>query len=527
MLISEVIPGISRKNPVKIDGIQKRWVYQMTVPNPSEPLSVSVEENISFLKTTFGDGINLVVARLNVFSSQTPAAIVYIDTIADKELIMNHVMKPILMNNALVSINPEETLKILQTRVITATEMKQVTEKAQVLSAVLNGDSALFLENTNQVIVIGTRKVEKKPVESPENESTVLGSQESFTDDLKINCSLILKRLPVPNLKFEEFTVGTLSCTKVKLIWLEGIANQKFINEAKRRIQLIDTDIVDGLGILGTTIESHPVSIFPRYRQTERPDVVARNLTNGRFALICSNSPFALIAPISLWDNFRTMDDYQESTIVGSYLRIIRYVSFAFSILISSLYLSFVTYNQSVVPANLALDIAKGREGVPFPSALELLLLTMFITVIREAGLRMPGSVGYFVGTLAAVVIGQAIVTAGYVSASLIIVVAVSTISSFAISTTTMLYPARLLNYLFIILGGCFGIFGVSCGLTFLFWYLIVQDSFGMPYLYPLIPFDKSGFGDLLIRLPYYLMRKRMKLLAPQNRLRTGSKGIK
>jgi spore germination protein KA len=139
----------------------------------------------------------------------------------------------------------------------------------------------------------------------------------------------------------------------------------------------------------------------------------------------------------------------------------------------------------------------------------------------------MPSSVGYFVGTLAAVIIGQAVVTAGYVSASLIIVVAVSTIASFAISSTTMLYPARLLNYIFIILAGFFGIFGVVCGLTLLFWYMSKLSSFGMPYLYPLVPYDEEGVKDLIIRSRASVLKKRMKFLSPRNIVRTGEKGIK
>jgi spore germination protein KA len=498
-------------------------------PNTSEPKNIylTVEENLAYLKNIFGEGINLVESRYEILENHLPVGLVFIDTISDKELIMRHVLNPLLQSNCSIYQNADGILQYIKTRIISATEIKEITEMSQVLANIMNGDTVLFVEQANSALMIGTRKVEKRSVESPENESTVLGSQESFTDDIKINCSLIIKRLPVPNLKFEEFTVGTLSCTKIKLIWLDGIANNEVINLARSRIQGIDTDNVDGIGVLGELIEDNPLSIFPKYRQTERPDVATRNLTHGRFAIICSNSPFAFIAPIPFWDNFKTMDDYQEKPISSGYLRIVRYISFTFSILISALYLSFVTYNQAIVPPNLALNIAQGREGVPFPSVLELLLLTFFITIIREAGLRMPGSVGYFVGTLAAVVIGQAIVTAGYVSASLIIIVAVSTISSFAISTTTMLYPSRILNYIFIILAGCFGMFGVVCGLAFLLWYLSSLESFGMPYLYPLIPYDKNGISDVFFRARYSVIKTRMKFLSPHNRVRTGDKGIK
>ena len=310
-------------------------------------------------------------------------------------------------------------------------------------------------------------------------------------------------------------------------MWLEGVANPEAINEARNRIQKIDTDNVDGIGVIGELIEDNPLSLFPKYKQTERPDVVARNLTDGRFAIISANTPFAFIAPISFWDNFRSMDDYEERCWTSSYLRIIRYVAFILSISVSSLYLSLITHNQSLVPPNLALSIAAGRENVPFPSIIELLFLTFFITIIREAGLRMPGSVGFFIAALASVVIGQALVNAGYVSPSLIIVVAIGTISAFAISTTTLLYPARLINYMFIILAGCFGIVGVINGLVFLVWYLASLSSFGVPYLYPLIPFDREGVKDLFVRSRISVLRKRMKLLSPQNRVRTGDQGVK
>lgn len=495
-------------------------------PNADIPnnISTKVDDNLAYLKDFFGNGINLIQSRYEILKNQVPAALVYIDTVADKELIMNHLVKPLFECSNLSYQGTNNILLFIKSRIISATETKQVNEMSQVVEHILNGDTVLFIEQTNAAIIVGTRKVEKRPIEPPENESTILGSQESFTDDLKVNCSLILKRLPVPILKFEEFTVGTLSCTKVKLIWLEGVANTDAINEARRRIQSINIDQVDGIGVLSELIEDRPISLFPKYRQTERPDMAARALTNGRFVIISSNSPFAFIAPITLWESFKTMDDYEDRFLSSSYLRITRYIAFLLSIFISAIYLSFVTYNQQIVPQALALDIAAGREGVALPSVLEMLLLTFAITIIREAGLRMPSAVGYFVGTLSAVIIGQVIVTAGYFSAALIIVVAVCTISSFAISTTTMLYPARLLNFAFIILAGCFGMFGVICGISFLFWYLCTLESFGLPYLYPLIPYDKNGLGDVFVRSPLSTLKKRMKSLAPKNQTRSGAR---
>jgi spore germination protein KA len=390
----------------------------------------------------------------------------------------------------------------------------------QVVEGILNGDTALFIEGSSTALLIASRKIEQRGVEKPLNEGTVLASLDSYTENLDTNCGMIIKRLPTSSLRFETFNIGKLAPTKIKLAWLEGIANPTIVDEARRRINRINIDYISGIGTLAELIEDSPFSIFPKYRQTERPDVTAKALTDGHFAILCTNNPFALFAPIALWDNLKTMDDYAERTTSASYLRLARYAAFLMSILISPVYLSFVTYNQTIVPQSLAVAIAAGRAGVPFPSAVELLLMTLAITIIREAAMRIPGSVGYFVGTLAAVVIGQASVAAGYVSASMIIVVAASEISSFAISTTTIVYTSRLINYFFIVLASMFGMFGLINGIAIVFWHLASLESFGVPYLYPLVPFELEAMKDTFVR--FGILRKRFKILAPFNRLRIG-----
>lgn len=487
----------------------------------------AVDDNIAYLTSLLGEGIGLITSKYQVFDNRLEMGILYIQSISDDEVIRNHVLQPLLNYTGKMNSEPDKTLTSIQTHIISVADTQVVYDLNQVTDLVIKGYSALFFENAKSVLILGTRKVITKGVASPENEAAVLGSQESFTDDLQSNMSLLVKRLPVRSLHFEEFTVGTLSQTKVKLIWLEGVADLKTVEEAKRRIQKINFDSINGIGTLAEFIEDRPMSIFPKYRQTERADTVAKSLCDGRFVILCDNSPFAFYAPVMLWDNFKTMDDYEDRPLVGSYLRLVRYVAFLLSTLVSALYLSFVTYNQSIVPSSLALNIAAGREGVPFPTVIELLLMTLSITIIREAGLRMPSSVAYFIGTLAAVLIGQAVVTAGYISPSLIIVITVSTIASFAISTTTLLYPARLLNYFFILLAGFFGIFGVVNGLVIVFWHLITLESFGVPYLYPVLPFDKQGFKDIFVRFPFYKMKERMKRLAPKNRVRSSSQDVK
>lgn len=478
---------------------------------------LTIDENFSFLKSIFGDGIGLVVAKYAVFEDRVQIGVAYIESIIDTKLLSSQVIEPLLRETDFKFGSSKNVFKVIQAKLISVPNLKQSNKMKEVLSALLNGKTLLFSEGLENALIIGTRKVEKRAVEKPDNEVTVSAANDAFVEDLDTNCSLIIRRLPTPNLHFASFTVGQLSNTKVKLIWLEGIAKKEIIQEAKRRIENIDIDAVEGIGVLAELIQDRPISLFPKYKQTQRPDTTSRYLTEGHFAILCSNSPFALIAPVSFWDNFKTMDDYSEPPIIASYLRSIRVFAFILAILISPLYLSFVTYNHTIVPPPLAINIAMGREGVPFPSVVELLILSVSITIIREASLRISGSVGFFIGTISAVVIGQATVNAGYVSASVIIVVAISAISSFAISTTTLVFPARILNYLLILMASVFGMFGLFNGIVILLWYLLSLESFGVPYLYPLVPFDLEGMKDTIIRAPYIHLKKRLGLLAPEN----------
>ncbi|MBP2650984.1 MAG: gerAA 2 [Firmicutes bacterium] len=488
----------------------------------NQKVFATIDENFSWLHDFLGQGIGLTVGKYDILAGNAQAGIAYIESIADKQLISSYVIEPLLTKKVDSNIRLDNLLNFIQLESIYIhTTSNYIMTK--IVESLLNGDAVLFINGLQEALVIGSRKIEKRSIEKPDNEGTVLASLESFTDDLETNCSMVIKRLPITTLCFEAFTQGELSRTKLKLVWLEGIANEKVIEEVERRIKKINVDNLDGVGNLAELIEDKPLSIFPKYRQTQRPDVVAKALTEGHFAVLCNNSPFAFFAPITLWDNFKTMDDYAERVTSSSYLRLVRYVAFAIAVLVSPVYLSFVTYNHIVVPQSLAVNISTGREGVPFPSGIELVMMTLAISIIREASLRIPGSVGYFIGTLAAVVIGQAAVTAGYVSTSIIIVVAVSEISSFAISTTTLVYTTRLINYFFITLASVLGMFGLINGMIIVMWYVVSLESFGVPYLYPLIPFDLEGMKDTFVRLA--VLKKRLRLLAPFNRYRIGPEG--
>lgn len=498
-------------NPVRPSEAQNRKLF------------TTIEDNFGFLTSIFGESIGLTQIKYDILEGKAQVGISYMQNNVDKNMISSHIVKPLIECKADFLIDENNLSVLIQSKLIHVPDVKKSNKMKQVVSALLNGYAIVFLQNMSEAFLVGCRKVDFRAVEAPNNEVTVLASMDSFTEDLEVNCSMISRRLKTPDLHFEEYTIGRLSNTRVKLLWFDGISNLKVVEEIRKRLQSIDVDNIDGIGELAELIVEKPLSIFPKYRQTQRPDFVARNLTEGYTAILCSNSPFALIAPLFFVDNFKTMDDYSENSFISSFLRLVRFLAFFLSTSLSALYVSFVTYNQAIVPSTLAINIASGRDGVPLPTIIEVLLLSLIISIIREASLRLPGSVGYFIGALAAVVIGQSAVTAGYVSASVIIVVGVSAISSYAISTTTMVYPAIFTNYFMIIMAGTFGMFGLINGLTLVIWHLISIRSFGMPYMYPLIPFDKEAVKDSIIRAPRAITKKRPGILVHDNTVKTGN----
>ncbi len=498
-------------NPVRPSEAQNRKLF------------TTIEDNFGFLTSIFGESIGLTQTKYDILEGKAQVGISYMQNNVDKNMISSHIVKPLIECTADYLIDANNLSVLIQSKLIHIPDVKKCNEMKQVVSALLNGYAIVFLQDMSQAFLVGCRKVDFRAVEAPNNEVTVLASMDSFTEDLETNCSMISRRLKTPDLHYEEYTIGRLSNTRVKLLWFEGISNLKVVEEIRKRILNIDIDNVDGIGELAELIVEKPLSIFPKYRQTQRPDLVSRNLTEGYTAVLCSNSPFALIAPLFFVDNFKTMDDYSENFFISSFLRLVRVLAFFLSTSFSGLYVSFVTYNQAIVPSTLAINIATGRDGVPLPTIIEVLSLSLIISIIREASLRLPGSVGYFIGSLAAVVIGQSAVTAGYVSASVIIVIAVSAISSYAISTTTMVYPARIINYFMILMAGTFGMFGLFNGLTLVVWHLVSMRSFGMPYMYPLVPFDKEAIKDSFIRAPLAYMKKHPSILGRNNTVKTGN----
>lgn len=491
-----------------------KGIYNSKEKNGVKKIATSIDENFLYIERQLGNSIGLREGRFQAFGGSTETGIIFIESLCDKELINNQVISPLLKGTLDDNMIGDDISRIAQTLFISSINTKRIENKEELITELLVGNAAIFFEGYGTALIVKSSKVEKRAIDKPENETTIFAAKEAFVENIETNISMVIRRIPIPDIKIEGFILGGLSRTNTRLVWIQGLAKNEIVEEVRRRIKDLDADMVDSTSTLAELIQDKPASIFPTYRLTERPDVVSRALSSGHVAILCDNSPFALIVPMTFWDSFKSMDDYSQLPFASSFLRIIRIIAFVISIIISPLYLSFVTYNHTIVPPSLALNISQGREGVPFPSIIELFGMTIIIDIIREAGTRMPGMVGYFIGTLGAVIIGQAAVSAGYVSVSLIIVVAFSAIATFAISSTILVNTSRIINYLLILISGFLGIFGFFNGSFIILWRMSILESFGVPYLYPIIPVEFEGWKDTFVRLPLKKLKTKLALIA-------------
>ncbi|GAE34389.1 spore germination protein GerKA [Halalkalibacter akibai JCM 9157] len=354
----------------------------------------------------------------------------------------------------------------------------------------------------------------------PESESAIRGPREGFIENLRVNTSLIRRKIKSTDLKIISRQVGEQTKTSVDVIYIDGIADPKVLEELKTRLDRIKIDGIFETGYIEELIEDHPWSIFPQVQVTERPDSVAANLLEGRIAVLVDGTPFVMILPATFWQQFQASEDYYDRFYIAIFLRAIRLVFLGIALLLPALYVAVTTYHQEMIPTNLLLSIAASREAIPFPAVVEALIMEISFEALREAGVRLPKTIGQAVSILGALVIGSAAVEAGIVSAPMVIIVSLTGIASFTIPKFSLAISVRLLRFPLIILGSVFGMFGLVIGMVFILTHLCKLRSFGVPYFEPIGPMHFSELKDVFVRMPIWMQNKRPREFVKRNRKR-------
>lgn len=497
----------------------------MSIINHSDDL----EKKINIIKEKFKDCDDLVIREFEVGADKSyKMAIAYIDGLADKKLIGEGALNNLIVNSRMAQPNEiKENIKdLIKNKTVAITEIKEIDDIDEVVKNILIGETILFIDKVKEMILLASRGWPTRSVSEPQTETVIRGPRDGFTETLKVNTSLIRRRIRDTNLKVKSMSLGRRSQTDVAIMYVEDIVDEDVLDELKRRLDTIDIDIIQESGEVEQLIEDNWLCIFPQVQHTERPDLVVASLYEGRIAVVIDNTPFVLIVPVTLNTFLQSPDDYYEKWMITSLVRIVRFVATGFSLLLPALYIAVTSYHPDMLPTDLVLYLAATRQGVPFPAFAEAFMMEVTLELLREAGVRLPKAIGSTIGIVGGLVIGQAAVQAGIVSPLMVIIVAVTAISSFATPSYSMAIGFRITRFIFMIAASIFGLYGIMLVFLGVLIYLSNLRSFGIPYFAPLSAVGENTMDlkDTIIKAPLPFMKYRPKIYTNKKSKRISDK---
>jgi spore germination protein len=460
-----------------------------------------IEQNEKILKETFQDCSDLEYRRIEV-NHNIKWLIVYIDNLIDEKMLDEHVIKPML--TSLTRDVPKEA-EDLKSEMISIGTTNSSTKVSDTVRNVLEGYAAILMAGSNNVMTVSIPGISKRSLDEPSSEPVIRGPRDGFIEHLSTNISLIRARLKTSKLKVEYMTLGELSQTRIAISYLKGIADDTLIDEVRTRLKPIQLDGVLDSGYIEEFIEDQPYSPFPQVHSTERPDVVAAELLEGKVAILVDTTPFVLIVPMTFWTGLQASEDYYIRWPVATFVRWIRFLFINFAIFAPPLYVAITTFHQEMIPTNLVLSIAASRESVPFPAMIEAILIEIIFEALREAGIRLPKQIGQAISIVGGLVIGQAAVQAGLISAPVVIIVSITGISMFTIPRYSFANGIRLLRFPMLFLAGTLGLYGIVLGFLGIMLHVTSLRSFGVLYFSPIAPLKFAKLKDVFIRIPIWV----------------------
>lgn len=454
-----------------------------------------------------------VIIRKIPYDPPYDLLIVYIDGLSDVKTLDQSVLEKLLYDGLPQGTGRIKKMRdVLQKHLIPIANTKTVSTIQEAENSVLQGNVLLLTQGSRDALIAELRQQNGRNVEEPAAETTIRGPREGFTETLRVNIVLLRRKIHNSRLKFETTFVGDVTKTNVTVAYIEGIVNMDVLHKVKERTSRIKIDGVLESGNIEEFIEDNPFSVFPQIQNTERPDVVAAALLQGKVAILVDGTPFVLIVPCTFWAGVHAAEDQYERFIYTSAIRVIRMILIVISLLFPSVYVAVVTFHPQLLPTSLIFSFAAAREPSPFPTVIEAFMMEFLFEALREAGVRLPRPVGSTISIVGALVIGQAAVQAGIISAPLVIVVSTTGIASFAIPRYSFSAPFRLLRFALLFLSGTLGLYGITLGLLAILGHLVMLESFGVPYLSPIAPSVKRHRLAAILRVPSW-RRPRSKIL--------------
>ena len=510
------------------------------MPNQEENKDITndISQNLKYIESKYNTEINSDIMlrkfSLTAKNKTFKAFLLYIDGMVNSDLINRFILNPLMLRNdsntfdgnlkqETNSPQPIENISIkkfnlesyIYSNLMPQNSLEKVTNFKDTFSGVNSGNCILFVDTINVAFDIDVKGFKQRSVEAPNNEVIIKGPQEAFVENLRTNTSLLRRIINNENLIIENMVFGDISKTKLAICYMNNIANPKLVNEVKYRLNNLELDSIFSSGQLEQLIEDNDYYGIPSLISTERPDKSATFLMQGRVIILMNGTPYATIAPAVLIDFLSSPEDSNLKVIFANFLKLIRLFAYFITLLAPAFFIAITGFHQELIPTELLLSIFASRENVPFPIIFELLLMEISFELIRESSLRVPGPVGSTLGIVGALILGDAAVSAHIVSPILIIVVAITGLSSFAIPDFSFSFHLRVYRFLFIFLGYISGFLGIGLGLFLYISMLCSIKSFGVNFTAPFSPYLGIGSNSYFIK-PTWKQETRANYILPK-----------
>ncbi len=462
-----------------------------------------------FMQATSGDE-DVRVRKIECGISVT---VVCMDTMSDDSKVSSYVLQP------LAYINEATGLTDIYTRLMAGATCTKVTSLEKALENYSNGHTIVFDDDGNAVSV-DTRTSLARAIAEPPTSMVLRGPREGFVEDVKINITLLRKRLKTPDFKYVNISVGKYTNTAVSVCYIDSVADKAIVDDIIQRISAIKTDGIMDSSYIARYLDKNKTLLFRRVGITEKPDIAVAKMLEGRVAIIVDGSPMVLTLPYLFMEDIQSPGDYYENSTMTALSRTLRFISVLASLLLPALYVCLQVYNYQIIPIKFLITLMNASESIPFSPLSEMLLVLIIFDILREANLRMPSAVGISLSLVGAIVLGDAAVKAGLLGAPAVMIGALSGIGLFTLPDNTLVLS--LLRLLLTFIGGTMGLLGVTLAMMAVIFYLASLQSNKSPFLAPYAPAVPQDLQDGLMQDPVPSMKKRPRSISNKNKTRRG-----
>ncbi len=485
----------------KIEQQVKQWNGSLE----NDKIRSSLAENLAVIQGLFTD-VDLLRYKM-IYSEASQSAcclLIFCDGVVDSEIINSNIVRPLI---SFVSRKGTSLEDMPVADIVHVGELKETDSFQCVIENVTYGDSILFTEGSDQALIMNSKSFALRSIEEPDNEKSLVGPREGFTESLTRNLSQVMRRLRTHELKTKMLTLGRRTKTSVCVTYLDSLVKKEILDELFQRLNKIDIDGVLDSNYITELIRDHPNTPFRTVGYTERPDMVVGKLLEGRIAVFVDGTPMVLTVPYLFIENFQSSEDYYLNFYYTSFSRMLRIGAFLLTVSVPGLYVAIVAFHQEMLPLQLLIRIAMERQNVPLPAAVEAVVMLVVFDILRETGVRMPSNIGQALSIVGALVIGQAAVEASLVAAPMIIVVATTGITGLLVPKLNA--PIFVWRLFILLMGSCFGFFGLAISVSLMLMHINNLTSFGVDQINLNGSFSFQANKDILIRVPWKDMKQR------------------